>query len=961
MFCPLLSPVRAQTAPDHPNIVIILTDDLGYGDVSYNGCPDYQTPNIDALASKGIWCSNGYVTHPFCSPSRAGLLTGRYQQRFGHENQPETTALSSGLPLGELLLPQILKPAGYVSGLIGKWHLGANFPFGPLQRGFDEFYGFLQSQSTYFNAPLFRNDTAVTETEYLTDGLTREAVSFIDRHTTQPFFLYLAYNAPHSPYQAPQSYLDRVANISDPNRRTYAAMITALDDGIGKVMQALSANSLTEKTLIFFLSDNGAPDNGFTRNAPLSGWKLDTLEGGIRVPFAIQWTGHLPAHVVYGNPVSSLDIVATVANAAGAPLPSDRPYDGLDLMPYLTGQQSIPQRTLFWRWFGLGASGPRGSVDTIYAARQGSLKLVRYRALGASQPQLYDLGNDIAETQDLSLSRPGDAQSLKALYNQWETQLIAPLWAPSNQWVPTSIVLVGDWNGFSKIPNPPWAFTTITAPDAKGTPDGYNWFTTIIKAAASAGDTTAGVHSFAVIANRDYHKQWGGVTINVDGTTTIPSFSGTSLGPTNTITLENGFYYSFRVLDEYDPTDSSLRLATMKTSAAPIAVSRRRQIPTTPTPNDSVTIEILTSQPKSLQERIYLRWSTDTFVTSHMTEAVGTNVTYSAQIPPQPAGTMVQYCITTSTVDLSQVSASGAIDPVTLATTPVYKFVSENVGTPPPPPPPTPPPTPTPTATPMAVSADLKITVGDSKTAIVAGAQNAYTIVVTNPALGTVSGASVTDNFPAMFGNVSYTAAQVGGASGFTASGTGNINDKVVLPAGSKITYAAKGKVSSAATGNLVNTATVALPNGVSDPNPANNSATDSDSITYKADLKVTVSDGKAAAVAGTRNTYTIVVTNAGPSNVAGAVIQDNFPAAFTGVTFTATQTGGASGFMAAAGGSIHDTVTMPAGSKITYKATGTITASATGSISNTASVTSPGGVPDPNFANNSATDTDTL
>ena len=196
------------------------------------------------------------------------------------KTNPTDTALSSGLPLGELLLPQILKPAGYVCGLIGKWHLGTNSAFRPLQRGFDEFYGFLGAESTYFNAPLLRNYTAVTETDYLTDGLTREAVSFIDRHATEQFFLYLAYNAPHHPYQAPQSYLDRVTSISDPNRRTYAAMITALDDGVGKVLQALSANNLTEKTLIFFLSDNGAPNTGFTRNAPSSGLETRYLGGG---------------------------------------------------------------------------------------------------------------------------------------------------------------------------------------------------------------------------------------------------------------------------------------------------------------------------------------------------------------------------------------------------------------------------------------------------------------------------------------------------------------------------------------------------------------------------------------------------------------------------------------------------------------------------------------------------------
>ena len=258
-------------------------------------------------------------------------------------------------------------------------------------------------------------------------------------------------------------------------------------------------------------------------------------------------------------------------------------------------------------------------------------------------------------------------------------------------------------------------------------------------------------------------------------------------------------------------------------------------------------------------------------------------------------------------------------------------------------------------------TADLNVTVADGKTTIVAGAQNTYTITVTNAGPVAVTGASVTDTFPSIFTGVTFTATQNGGATGFTASGTGNINDTVVLPSGSKITYSAKGKLSSAATGTLSNTATVTLPNGVTDPNPANNSATDSDTITYQADLKVTVSDGKTTAVAGTKDTYTIVVTNAGPSNVAGAVIQDNFPATFTGVTFTATQTGGASGFTAAGSGNIQNTVAMPAGSKITYRATGTISASATGSISNTASATAPSGVTDPNLANNSATDTDAL
>jgi len=251
--------------------------------------------------------------------------------------------------------------------------------------------------------------------------------------------------------------------------------------------------------------------------------------------------------------------------------------------------------------------------------------------------------------------------------------------------------------------------------------------------------------------------------------------------------------------------------------------------------------------------------------------------------------------------------------------------------------------------------------VTDGKNTIVAGAQNTYTITVTNPGPVAITGASVTDTFPSIFTSVTFTATQSGGATGFAASGTGNINDTVDMPSGSKVTYTAKGKVSAGATGNLSNTAQVTAPNGIVDPNTANNSATDSDTITYTADLKVTITDGKTAAVPGSKNTYTIVVNNAGPSNVSGAVIQDILPATFIRVTFTATQTGGATGFSESGSGNINDTVNIPAAAKVTYKATGTISNSATGSISDTVTVTSPNNVPDPNTANNSATDTDSL
>jgi arylsulfatase A-like enzyme len=685
-----------------PNIIVILADDLGYGDVSYNGCPDHATPNIDSLATNGIWCSNGYVTHPFCVPSRAALITGRYQQRFGVENllddDPSNPRL--GLPIEELTLPQILKPAGYVSGLIGKWHLGTASNMAPIQRGFDEFFGFLGGDSSYYNARVLRNNTSIIEQSYLTDAFTREAVSFIGRHAAEPFFLLLAYNAPHTPFDTPpQTYMDRVANITDPNRQVYAAMITAEDDGVGQVLQTLQAQNLLSNTLVFFLSDNGAPFTGFTRNNPLRGYKGDVIEGGIRVPFAVQWTGRLPANLTYNEPVSALDIVPTVAAVAGVALPTDRVYDGLNLIPFLSGQPS-PQRTLFWRWFGLGKDGgPPGSSDTIYAVRSGALKLVRERT--TSRPlELYNLPNDIGETQNLATTRPGDVAALQSLYDQWNVDMIAPLWKDPSAGF--GMVLAGDWNGFNKSDSTsPWKLTKITAPGAQGTPDGYDWFINTIYVASTGGDTTPGGHSFVVVGG-SYSNQWGGTIINIDDSTSVPYFSSNMLGPTNSITFQDGFYYSFRILAPLSfNVATNLTFAVMKTSAPPVSVSVTGQIPTAPKSNDSVVVNILASQSKSAEERIYLRWSTDTYLTSHMVEAVGSGVNYSAVIPAQPAGTSVQYCITTSTADLSQVATSGRIDVLTLATTSNTHFVvgSGTGATPTPTATPPPSPTATPTAT----------------------------------------------------------------------------------------------------------------------------------------------------------------------------------------------------------------------------------------------------------------------
>jgi arylsulfatase A-like enzyme len=620
--------------------------------------------------------------YPLCSPSRAALMTGRYEQRFGYEHGmvQEQDNPRLGLPNSEATLAELLRPAGYVCGAIGKWHLGSAPNLVPTSRGFDEYFGFLSAASPYYNANLYRNTRRITESRYLTQAFTREAVSFINRHQAQPFFLYLAYNAVHSPYdRPPQRYMDRVQNITDPARRIYAAMVLALDDGIGQVLQTLQADNLLNNTLIFFLSDNGAPDHGFTRNLPLRGYKFDVLEGGIHIPFAVQWTGTVPANLVYQNPIASLDIVSTAASAAGVSLPGDREYDGLDVLPFLTGQQNSPRRTLFWRIFGLGDNGPPGSTITIWAVRDGALKLVTSKATVHEPPALYDLHNDIGETTDLAAARPADVTRLRNLYDQWQTKLIAPLWQNDKEWHPgwplAPVVLAGDWNNFNKDDDTaPWQLTRISAPAVGGTPDGYNWFVNTIHVASSGGDTTPGTHSFVVIGHNSYATQWGGEAININNTTVIPFFSGTELGPTNSITFDDGYYYSFRLLDRKQG-HANMELAVLKTAAPPVSITRSGQTPAVPTASQPVVVNIALSHSKSPQEHVYLRWSTDTFVTSHIVPATGSGTSYSATIPGRPSGTAVQYSLLTSTAHLSSAIYSGVIDPLALSVSVNFKYI----------------------------------------------------------------------------------------------------------------------------------------------------------------------------------------------------------------------------------------------------------------------------------------------
>ena len=332
------------------------------------------------------------------------------------------------------------------------------------------------------------------------------------------------------------------------------------------------------------------------------------------------------------------------------------------------------------------------------------LKLVAARDTTSQPASLYNLQTDIGETQDLAGARHGDVNTLTSLYNQWNSETIPPLWLANTDANILPLVLAGDWNGYNTDDTRfPWRLTRITAPGVEGTPDAFNWFKNTIHVATTGGDTTPGLHFFALVGDNSYSKQWGGVTINVDGTTSVPFFSGSVLGPTNTITFQNG-YYSFRILDWSNQIGASMKLAVMKTSAPPITVRLNGQTPTTPTSDDSVNIGILTDQPKSVEERIYLRWSTDFFITSHMVEAAGSGLNYSATIPAQPAGTGVQYCVTTSTADLSALVTSGTIDPLTLATSSNSHFVVAPGANPSPTPTVTPPPTPTATVEPSATA-----------------------------------------------------------------------------------------------------------------------------------------------------------------------------------------------------------------------------------------------------------------
>ncbi|TWT80723.1 Arylsulfatase precursor [Planctomycetes bacterium CA13] len=432
---PLLGLRSATQAEQPPNIVIVLADDLGYSDVGFNGCKDIPTPHIDSIAENGVRFTNGYVSFSVCGPSRAGLMTGRYQGRFGFRVNPsiDPTDPTIGLPQDEKNLAETLGTVGYTSGVLGKWHLGSHPTQHPLKRGFDEFYGFLSGGHDYFpekltlndlsevrqkwqwyRTKIMRNYTRETTDEYLTDELSNEAVAFVERHREKPFFLYLSYNAPHTPLQATEKYLDRFAGIANKKRKTYAAMVSAVDDGVGRLLQTLREQQLEQNTLVFFLSDNGGPEtSNASNNGPLRDGKGSFYEGGVRVPFAVQWPGTLPQGIDYDSPVISLDIFATAVSLAGASTSPDRPLDGVNLIPFLTGKDpSSPHTAFFWN----------NVRHETFAMRSGDSKLVKEAK--SELLEMYDLDKDLGEENDQASLYPEQQQALAQAFDEWKRQLL---------------------------------------------------------------------------------------------------------------------------------------------------------------------------------------------------------------------------------------------------------------------------------------------------------------------------------------------------------------------------------------------------------------------------------------------------------------------------------------------------------------------------------------------------------
>lgn len=419
---------------EKPNIVVLFADDAGYADFGFqpNARDDMKnlTPHIDSIAKNGVRFTNAYMSGCVCSPSRAGLMTGRYQTRFGHDNNIPPGYLKGGLPLGETFVAKRLQKLNYKTGLVGKWHLGYPEAYQPNQRGFDWFYGCLQGSRSYFpyenpspHRVFLENTKPTREGGYTTDRIGDAACRFIDQHKDESFFLFVSFTAPHGPLQAKKSDLEKLSHIENQKRRKYAGLVKALDDNVGKILASLKDNGLTERTLVIFTNDNGGQTQTGANNFPLRGKKGTLWEGGTRVPMAMSWPGKIKSGRVIDDPVISLDFLPTFVSLAGGEFHSDWKLDGHDITPLLNGEKTeLPQRVLHWR-----QHGSQGNIS----CRQGKWKLIHNRrGTESAQPELYDLSQDVSEKHNVAADNPEVVQTLVGKMKAWESEMKEPLWGP---------------------------------------------------------------------------------------------------------------------------------------------------------------------------------------------------------------------------------------------------------------------------------------------------------------------------------------------------------------------------------------------------------------------------------------------------------------------------------------------------------------------------------------------------
>ncbi len=430
-----------------PNVIVLLVDDAGFADFGFAGCKDLNTPNIDALANSGVIFSDFHVSSTVCGPSRAGLMTGRYQQRFGFECNPGGDF--TGVDLSESTIAEAMKQAGYTTAAFGKWHLGEHEGYKPNERGFDYYWGFLSGGRSYFPNKsndkegelhsIRENDTFTTFEGYLTDRLGEKAADFIGRNKENPFFIYWAPNAVHTPMEATEEDL---ALFEGQPRQTLAAMTWALDRAVGTITTKLEEEGILDNTLIFFLSDNGGAHNNTSSNLPLKGFKGNEFEGGHRVASFAFWPNKIKGGVSFNGLSSSLDIFATSVAVSGKSVSTNKPLDGVNLIPYLSGEkQGNPHQNLLWR------------KDQAAAARFGNYKMLRVENLGY---RLYNLKNNLGETNDLCADEPTVLEEMKSQMKDWESELMEPLWTEGTDWDSVTWLIHEDYynNREVRVKNP---------------------------------------------------------------------------------------------------------------------------------------------------------------------------------------------------------------------------------------------------------------------------------------------------------------------------------------------------------------------------------------------------------------------------------------------------------------------------------------------------------------------------